>query len=125
VLTAVPIDVTMGCFNVIWQGDANAMALASLAHAGTPALTLNLAGPELVSVRRVCERMAKQMNRLVRFTGTEAADALLSNGQRSHRLFGYPQVGIDQLTDWVADWVARGGESLAKPTHFDARDGKY
>jgi hypothetical protein len=25
----------------------------------------------------------------------------------------------------AADWVRRGGESLGKPTHFEARDGKY
>ena len=26
---------------------------------------------------------------------------------------------------WIADWVMRGGESLGKPTHFEARDGKF
>ena len=29
------------------------------------------------------------------------------------------------MIDWVADWVARGGASLGKPTHFETRDGKY
>lgn len=23
------------------------------------------------------------------------------------------------------DWVRRGGESLGKPTHYEARDGRY
>jgi hypothetical protein len=26
---------------------------------------------------------------------------------------------------WVADWVARGGKTLSKPTHFEARDGRF
>ena len=24
---------------------------------------------------------------------------------------------------WIADWIARGGETLGKPTHFEDRDG--
>ena len=49
-----PVDVTMGYFNTIWQGDANAMALAALTHASTPPLIVNIAGPEEVSVRGAC-----------------------------------------------------------------------
>jgi hypothetical protein len=26
---------------------------------------------------------------------------------------------------WTADWVARGGENLGKPTHFQTTDGKF
>ena len=59
------------------------------------------------------------------FLGTEAPDALLSNGQLGHRLFGYPRVGARQLMAWVADWVRRGGPTLDKPTHFESRDGRF
>src|SRR5581483_2711574 len=38
------IDLSMGSFNAIWQGDANAMALCALDHASSPPLVLNLAG---------------------------------------------------------------------------------
>ena len=36
VLGEQPIDLAMGHFNVIWQGDANAMALAAFDHRRTP-----------------------------------------------------------------------------------------
>ena len=119
------IDVTMGYFNVIWQADANAMALASLAHAAAPPLTLNIAGPEQLSVRDVATELAKRLKRSASFSGREAADALLSNGSKSWSLFGRPRVGIEQLIEWTADWVARRGVMLGKPTHFESRDGLF
>ena len=61
VVSGHPVDVTMGYFNVIWQGDANAMALHSLAHASSPALVVNLAGPELLSVRETSQAIAARL----------------------------------------------------------------
>jgi hypothetical protein len=29
------------------------------------------------------------------------------------------------MIDWTADWVARGGPSLGKPTGFTNRDGTF
>jgi len=40
-------------------------------------------------------------------------------------LFGYPRTGVDQMMAWIADWAVRGGESLAKPTHFENRAGDF
>jgi nucleoside-diphosphate-sugar epimerase len=119
------IDVTMGYFNAIWQGDANAMALASLARAATPPLTLNIAGPEELSVRDVANQLAVLLDRPVSFCGHEAEDALLSNGSKAWSLFGRPRVGARQLIEWTADWVRRGAATLGKPTHFEARDGRF
>jgi nucleoside-diphosphate-sugar epimerase len=120
-----PIDLSMGHLNAIWQADANAMALAALAHVASPPLVLNVAGPETLRVRDVCEQLGRLMNRQPVFTGQEAPDALLSNGDRSRALFGPPTVPAETLIRWVAGWVARGGASLGKPTHFEARDGRF
>jgi uncharacterized protein YbjT (DUF2867 family) len=119
------IDVTMGYFNAIWQADANAIALASLVHAETPPLILNVAGPEELSVRATSEQLGRLLGRAVSFTGQEAHDALLSNGARAWSLFGPPSVSASQLIAWTADWVARGGANLDRPTHFESRDGRF
>jgi uncharacterized protein YbjT (DUF2867 family) len=120
-----PVDLSMGHLNAIWQGHASATTLASLAHAAVPPFVLNVAGPELLSVRRVAEQFGRILGLPVTFQGREGAEALLSNGQLSHRLFGYPQVSAGQMIHWIADWLSRGGETLGKPTHFEVRDGKF
>jgi nucleoside-diphosphate-sugar epimerase len=124
ILAGEPIDLTMGAVNVIWQGDANAMTLQALAHAASPPFVVNIAGPEL-SVRRICEQLGELLGRPPVFAGTEGPDALLSNGQLGTRLYGDPQVPTDQLCQWIADWLLRGGELLGKPTKFQVRDGRF
>jgi nucleoside-diphosphate-sugar epimerase len=119
------IDLSMGCLNAIWQGDANAAVLLSFARAASPAFTFNLSGPEMLSVRRLCEAFGKAFDKPALFSGVESNDALISNGGLGHRLFGYPQVPIGRVIEWTADWIARGGRSLGKPTKFERRDGKY
>lgn len=125
VWAGLPIDVTMGNVNVIWQGDAVAMTLRALELASSPAFILNVTGPEVLSIRRVAEQFGLLMNKEVNIVGSEAPDALLNNAQLAHKLFGYPRVSVQQMIQWIADWVMRGGESLGKPTHFEARDGKF
>jgi nucleoside-diphosphate-sugar epimerase len=120
-----PVDLTMGYFNVIWQADANAMALAALPHTSTPPLIVNVAGPEELSVRDVCTELARLQNTNVSFTGREAEDALLSDGSRGWALLGRPRVDATQVLRWTADWVRRGGENLGKPTHFESRAGQF
>jgi nucleoside-diphosphate-sugar epimerase len=120
-----PIDLTMGHLNAIWQGDANAMALRAFALAASPPRVLNVAGPELLSLRRLAEQFGRLLGKKVVFQGAEAAEALLSNGQEVHRLFGYPRVGVTQMMEWIAAWVRAGGANLGKPTHFEVRDGAF
>ena len=125
VLAGRPIDVTMGYFNAIWQGDSNAMTLRALDHAASPPRVVNLAGPETLSARRVAGRLGELLGRPVTFLGTEAADALLSSGRLGHELLGRPRVTVEKMIAWIADWQLRGGPTLGKPTHFQTRDGQF
>jgi hypothetical protein len=29
------------------------------------------------------------------------------------------------MIEWTAEWIRTGGATLNKPTHFEARDGKF
>jgi hypothetical protein len=119
------IDLTMGYFNTIWQGDANTMILEAFGHVSSPPLVLNVTGLETLSVREVCERFGKIMGRGPKFRGTEAPTALLSDARLAAKMFGPPRITAEQLVEWVADWTMRGGASLGKPTHFESREGRF
>jgi hypothetical protein len=120
-----PIDLSMGYFNIIWQGDANAMALQVFDHLATPPFVINVTGPELLRVRDVCDEFGRLFNKPVSFVGQEASSALLNNAARAFELFGKPRVSAACLMQWIAHWIQRGGPSLGKPTHFESRDGKF
>lgn len=124
VLRGEPIPLSMGHANIIWQGEANDWALRSLAHCEAPTTPLNLSGPR-ISIREVAQGLGERLGRPPVFTGHEAPTAWLVDCSEAFRLFGPPQVGLDTLLDWTADWVRRGGASLGKPTHYEARDGRY
>ncbi|MBX3438543.1 MAG: NAD-dependent epimerase/dehydratase family protein [Planctomycetaceae bacterium] len=125
VFSGLPIDLSTGFANVIWQGDANTLALAALADASTPPFVINVAGAELLDVRQTCEQFSELMGRKVVFTGAPGETALLNNGQRAHMRYGAPEAPLRTLIEWTADWVTRGGVTWSKPTHFEARDGRF
>ena len=125
VLAGAPVDLGMSWFNTLWQGDANAMTFRCFDHVATPPLVLNLTGPELLNVRETCERLGKLLGRQPVFAGTESSTALLSNARRAFSLFGPPRVSADRLLSWVAAWLRQGGPTLNKPTHFEARNGRF
>lgn len=120
-----PVDVTMGYFNTIWQGDANALSLLSLGKAQSPAWTVNLTGTAILKVREIAQRFGDLFDKPVQIEGREAPDALLSNPYRSFVELGIPFIRDEELIEWVAAWVSNGGESLDKPTHFESRDGRF
>ena len=119
-----PVDLTMGWVNVIWQRDANAAALAALAHAAAPPLVINLTGPK-VSVRDIATRFARHWGVTPTFTGSEASTALLSNATRAATLFGPPPTGLDAQIARIARWIDDGGGGLGKPTRFEEREGQF
>ncbi len=125
VYTEETVSLEMGNVNVIWQGDANGVALRAFAHAQRPPLVLNVTGPETVSIRYLAARFGEIFNKSPRFAGEEAETALLSNAARCHQLFGYPRVSLGQMIEWVSEWVRIGGPTLHKPTHFEVRNGKF
>ncbi|MDB4899096.1 MAG: Epimerase [Gemmatimonadetes bacterium] len=120
------VNVGMAYVNVIWQGDANAFALASLARASAPEpFIVNVAGVETLRVADLARALAGLLGAALRLEGTEAPDALLSNASRMRELLPASLLPADVLLAWVANRVARGGAMLGKPTAFERRDGRF
>jgi nucleoside-diphosphate-sugar epimerase len=119
------IDLSMGYVNVIWQGDANEIAIRCLHHCNVPGKILNVTGPETLSVRWVAEQFGKLFGKKPRFENMEAETALLSNASEAGRLFGPPRVTVKQMISLMHEWIAAGGRKLNKPTHFQERKGQF
>ena len=119
------LDLSMGHADVIWQGDANEQALRLLGRCTAPTAPLNVSGATHTSIRQLAASFGERFGRVPVLTGSEAPTAWLVDTREAQRLFGAPSVRLESMIDWVADWVARGGASLGKPTHFETRDGRY
>jgi nucleoside-diphosphate-sugar epimerase len=120
-----PVSVEMGYVNVIWQGDASRIALECLRLASSPPFVVNVTGADILSVREIAEWFGERFGKRARFVGTESADALLSNTSRMRETFAAPEVSLDQMREWVAQWIEEGGSLLGKVTKFEARDGRF
>jgi len=125
VLQGEAVDVTMGSFNLIWQGDACARAIQCLRHVASPPKILNVTGPEKISIRAVAERFGQLLGKTPVITGTEAEAAWIADASESIRLFGPVETGLSAMMQMVADHQLAGGKLLGKPTHFETRDGKF
>jgi len=120
-----PIDLSVGYFNCIWQGDVAEFAIRSLLHCTTPPAALNISGPEAISVKWVALEFGCIFKKEVAFIGETPESALFSNTTKANKLFGYPSVTLSEMIDETAEWCINGGEVIAAPTHFEERSGKY
>jgi nucleoside-diphosphate-sugar epimerase len=125
VFTGAALDLSNGCFNCIWQGDANEMVLRALALSASPPTAWNLCRPEIFSVRETALRLGRLLGRTPRFIGQEAATALLLNASRLCTQLGPPATSLETMLRWTAHWVRSGGRDLGRPTHYEVRDGQY
>lgn len=125
VLAGKPVDLRTGHVNVIWQGDANEMAIRSLLHCESPSKILNITGPETVSLRWLATEFGRIFNTEPQFVNEEQPTALLSNAAESFRLFSYPRTTLKQMIGITAQWLQEGGKTINKPTHFQERKGQF
>jgi nucleoside-diphosphate-sugar epimerase len=120
-----PVDLSMGHVNVIWQGDANEIALRALHHCSVPSKILNVTGPEIIPVRWIAKEFGKLFGQSPEFVNQEQDTALLSNAAESFRLYGYPKVPLKKMMEVIVEWINEGGRVINKPTHFQERKGQF
>jgi nucleoside-diphosphate-sugar epimerase len=120
-----PVPIAMGHVNVIWQGDASRIAIEALAHTATPPFVVNVTGPETIAVRDIAQSFSNEFGRSARLRGREHRDALLSNTERMRSTFSPPEVAVETMIRWIADWIRDDSPMLHKPTHFEERAGKF
>jgi nucleoside-diphosphate-sugar epimerase len=120
-----PISLAMSRVNVIWQGEANAWCLRSFAFCQSPPLILNITGAEALSVRQIATEFGQHFGIEPTFEADEGSTALLSDSTKARTLFGNPKVSPTEMIAWIASWIRNGGALLNKPTHFQARDGRF
>ena len=125
VLAEQAVDVSMGCVSVIWQADANAMTLQTLADATPGGFVVNITGPEKLFIREVAESFGKHMGKKVQIVGEEQPRAFLSDASQAMEKYGPPRICSQQMIDWIANWVAEGKATLGKPTRFEVADGSF
>lgn len=119
------VPIAMGYVNVIWQGDANRIALELLPLTSAPPFVLNVTGAETLSVRTIATELGNRLGRTPHFDGVEAPDALISDTTKLQSQLGIPDTSLHTMLDWVADWVSAGRPLLDRPTHFETRDGSF
>lgn len=125
IMKGTPISLATPCFNFIWQGSANEIAIRGLLHASSPACIMNVTGPETVSIKKAAIKLGEYLGKEPIFEGEEGTDAYLNDASLAMETFGYPAVSAETLIRWQAEYILDGGRTLDKPTHFEERKGSY
>ena len=120
-----PIDLAMSHVNIIWQGDANQIAIRSLKLCSTPPTILNVTGVSALSVKWIANEFGKLFGVSPTFENAEQPTALLSNAAKMESLFPFTKVSVNEMIKLTSDWLQLGGSLLDKPTHFQERTGKF
>jgi nucleoside-diphosphate-sugar epimerase len=120
-----PIDLSMGHVNIIWQGDANQVAIRSLKLCSSPPTVLNVTGSNILSVRSIATEFGNIFGMKPLFVNEEQPTALLSNAAKMEKLFPFKKVSVTEMITMTAAWLQLGGSQLDKPTHFQERSGKF
>ena len=125
IIDGTPISLTTPCFNFIWQGSANEIAIRGLLHCESPMKIMNVTGPETVSIKETSIKLGKYLGKEPVFEGEEGDTAYLNNAGLAMETFGYPEVSAETLIKWQAEYILDGGRTIDKPTHFEERKGSY
>jgi len=120
-----PIDLTNGHVNVIWQGDNNALTLRALHLCSRPPTVLNITGPEILSIREIAHSFSNLFGVEPVFTNRESGKSLLSDASMAFQVLGSPRVSAKRMIRWIADWLEHQRPTLNKPTAFEVTDGRY
>lgn len=118
------IPLETGTVNIMWQGDAINQFARLLAHCQAPATPINIGGPELVSVRKLANMFGEAFGIEPKFSGAEA-DCLAVNCDQAASLLGNPNVPVNTMVRWVAEWVKAGKPIHGKPSKFEVRSGVF
>lgn len=118
-----PIDLSTSYVNVMWLDDLMDVMYRSHEVASVPAKYLNLTGTEKVSVRAIAEKLGKLMGQEPTFTGEPKDVALLGKTDEMVRLFGMPQVPLEEGLRRVAESVMKREHPIDHPTMWEKRTG--
>ncbi len=120
-----PLNITSSNVNVIWQGDANEIAIRSLLHCDYPLDILNVTGKEILRVKDLANLFGKHFGIEPIFEGEESKQCLLSNSSKCEKIYGRNQTSVETMISLIANWISKDGQTIDKPTHFQERKGDF
>jgi len=94
----------MGHVNVIWQGDANTVALRAWRMRRRPTTPINVTGPETYEVSWLAAEFGKLLvgAETHRHPGRPVGSTMRVDGQGVRP----PSVPLSKMIEWTADWFA-------------------